>query len=285
MHRRKCDRVVARDSLIFEANSLGSASDRGAEHVPQRKRMTRLRFLVIMTFLFSAATMGTPVAGQTVNAATDPSARLRQVLPPDVAAHVLAVIADARVHGLPANALEQRALKFAARGVPPADIARAVDEHAARQARARALLESVRGSRITGDEVEAGAEAIREGVDEHGVSTLARSSPSGRSLTIPLYVLGNLRARGVPTDQALARLHDRLAAGASDTDLETLPSQAEDAHGRGPGAGGRDVGATRKPSAAPGASGGQGQGPPAGVPANGGKKTHPKKPHGRPGKP
>ena len=49
--------------------------------------------------------------------ARDPSTRLREVLPPDVAQRVLARIADARSHNLPAEALENRALKFAAKGV------------------------------------------------------------------------------------------------------------------------------------------------------------------------
>jgi len=272
-----------------ERGTLGSGRRKAAEHVPQRMRMNRLRICLLMTFLFSAAAMRAPLAGQAPNVATDPSARLREVLPPDVATHVLAVIADARVRGLPANALEQRALKFAARGVPPADIARAVAEHADRQAKAKAVLEAARGSSITGDEVEAGAEAMREGVDDHGVSTLARRAPSGRSLTIPLYVLGSLKARGLPTDQALARVTDRLAVGASDSDLEMLPAQAADAHAGAPGGVGRDVGGARRPSAAPGASGGQGEGPPAAVPANGGRRTHPhgppSTPPGNPGRP
>src|SRR6478609_6103559 len=69
--------------------------------------------------------------------AKDPSARLREVLPPDVAQHVLARIADARAHQLPAEALENRALKFAAKGVPAKDIERSVDEQAQRMDQAR----------------------------------------------------------------------------------------------------------------------------------------------------
>lgn len=243
-----------------------------------------------MLFLLDTATLGSALAGQAAGAAAhDPSARLREVLPPDVAVQVLAVIADARSHGLPATALEQRALKFAARGVPAVDIARSVAEQAQRQTRVMTLLEAVRGSPATSDEVEAGAEAIREGLAGHDVSALAKSTPSGRSLTIPLYVLGSLAARGLPSDQALARVSQRLAAGASDADLETLPEPTTDARSGVPGAIGRDLGATRRPTAAPGASGTPGGGPPAGVPANGGKRTHPSGPPsgtpGRPGKP
>jgi hypothetical protein len=235
----------------------------------------RLRFWIAMLFLLGGTTLGPALAAQTAGAAArDPSARLREVLPPDVAAHVLAVIADARSHGLPAAALEQRALKFAARGVPAQDIARSVAEQAERQARVKTLLESVRGSAATDDEVEAGAEATREGLDGHDVSALARSAPSGRSLTIPLYVLGSLTARGLPSDQALARVSLRLAAGASDADLETLPGQASSARSGVPGAVGREMGAARRPP---------------GVPVNGGARTHPGGPPSgtpvKPGKP
>ncbi len=72
--------------------------------------------------------------------AHDPSDRLREVLPADVAARVLERIADARAHELPADALEQRALKFAARGIAPADIERSVVEQAERMAAARTAL-------------------------------------------------------------------------------------------------------------------------------------------------
>ena len=245
--------------------------------------MMLLRSWMPRILLALAALNAAPVSAQTSNVSTDPSIRLQEVLPPDVASHVLAVIADAREHGLPAKALEQRALKFAARGVPAADIARAVDEHADRQVRVKTLLVTARGSSTTGDEVEAGAEAIREGVDASGVSALAKDAPSGRSLTIPLYVLGSLTARGLPADRALARVSERLAAGASDSDLEMLPAQATDAHGAAPGTVGRDLGATRRPTAPPGASGAPGQGPPPGVPANGGQRGRPKStPSGRP---
>src|SRR6266516_5816799 len=78
--------------------------------------------------------------------AKDPSARLREVLPADVAERVLARIADARAHQLPAEALENRALKFAAKGVDPRNIERSVNEQAQRMESARSALVSGRGS-------------------------------------------------------------------------------------------------------------------------------------------
>jgi hypothetical protein len=208
--------------------------------------------------------------------AHDPSDRLREVLPADVAARVLERIADARARELPAHALEQRALKFAARGIAAADIERSVVEQAERMAAARAALESARGQKPSDDEVEAGAEAIRQGVDASGVSELAKSAPSGRSLAVPLYVLGNLAASGMPAADALQRVRDRLAARATDAEMEKLPAQAADAvNGHRPADVGRDLPATRSKGASAAA------GPPRGVPANGGAAARPT-PAGRP---
>src|SRR6266496_2868824 len=83
--------------------------------------------------------------------AKDPSARLREVLPADVAQRVLARIAAARARQLPAEALENRALKFAAKGVDPSNIERSVNEQAARMEIARAALVNGRPSDPAGD--------------------------------------------------------------------------------------------------------------------------------------
>src|SRR5437762_6058334 len=114
--------------------------------------------------------------------ARDPSTRLREVLPADVAQRVLARIAEARARQLPAEALENRALKFAAKGVAPRNIERSVNEQAERMENARAALETGRQLIPAGDEIEAGAEAMRKGVDASSVALLAKSAPSGRSL-------------------------------------------------------------------------------------------------------
>jgi len=86
--------------------------------------------------------------------ATDPSERLRAVLPADVAERVLARIAEARARELPAQALENRALKFAARGVAPRDIERATAQQAERMAQARDAMQRARRERPSADEIE-----------------------------------------------------------------------------------------------------------------------------------
>lgn len=212
--------------------------------------------------------------------AKDPSVRLREVLPADVAQRVLARIADARARQLPAAALENRALKFAAKGVDPKDIERSVNEQAQRMENAKAALASGRGSNPAADEIEAGAEAIRKGVDGPSVALLAKSAPHDRSLAVPLFVIGSLTDRGLPSDEALQRVLARLKARASDTDLEgmpgELPPQAIAGKANRPAETGRDFGQSHKPATTgrPATAG-----PPAGVPGNAGAKSNPGQSH------
>lgn len=200
--------------------------------------------------------------------AYDPSARLREVLPADVAQQVLATIADARARELPARALEQRALKFAAKGVEPKLIAQSIDQQKLRMEKARDALDNSR--RPSYDEIEAGAEAIRQGVDGTAVSELAKNAPSGRSLAVPLFVIGSLVDRGLPSDEALSRVLARLEARASDADLEKIPEGLGASNSNRPASAGRPD----NPGKALGTTKTRG-GPPAGVPANGGKGAKP----------
>ena len=244
-----------------------------------------MRVSRILTTIGVAMTLAAGTAGAQTPAA-DPSTRLRAVLPADVAERVLATIGQARARELPAQALEQRALKFAARGVAPRDIERAVSEQAERMAQAKGALEQVRGRRVAGDEVEAGAEALRLGVKGAEVTALASSAPSGRSLAVPLFVMASLVDRGLPSDQALQRVRDRLQARATDAEIERLPRdlppQATAGQGNRPAETGRDLAATKRPGNA-GRSGSAG-GPPAGVPGNAGSRGKPVG-TGRPEKP
>jgi len=225
---------------------------------------------------FALLTLAVALSAQSSFAQTpakDPSARLREVLPADVAQRVLARIAAARAHQLPAEALENRALKFAAKGVDPVSIERSVNEQAARMEVAKGALAIGRASAPAGDEIDAGAEAIRKGVDGSSISFLAKNAPSGRSLAVPLFVIGSLTDRGLSSDDALQRVLARLKARASDADLEGMPGDlpGKGSNGQGNGQGnrsgptGRDFGQSHKPATA---------GPPAGVPGNAGKKTN-----------
>ncbi|SRR6266542_6369555 len=225
--------------------------------------------------LASGVSVAAITAAHAQTPAKDPSDRLREVLPANVAEQVLATIADARTHNLPEQALVQRALKFAAKGVDPSSIGKSIADQEDRMEHAKDALDKARGREASDEEVEAGAEALRKGVDGSAVSELAKSAPSGRSLAVPLFVIGSLVDRGLPSDEALARVLARLQARASDRDIANLPNVPEQA-----GAGQSHKPTTTGRPATPGAQGvGVGAaatrpagGPPAGVPANGGKK-------------
>lgn len=150
--------------------------------------------------------------------ANDPSATLRKVLPAKVADHVLATIADARSHSLPAPALEQQALRLTRAGAKPADVEKSIDKSADNMKQAKAALEKG-GRKPTTDEVVAGSKLVGRGVDGSKVSDFAKTAPSGRSLAVPLYVTGSLMDRGLKSDAALARVHARLMQKATDKQL------------------------------------------------------------------
>lgn len=255
------------------------------------RRLTR--YMTIRIIGAAVAFVGGAAAVHAQATPSDVSARLNEVLPADVAARVLAIIAKARANGLSGDALENRALKFAAKGVAPASIERSVAEQEDRMEHVRDTLQRARGRKPTDDEVEAGAEVLRKGVHGAAVSALAKSAPSGRSLAVPLYVIGSLMDRGLPSDSALARVEARLQLRASDRDLESMPNEVVQGNGNGNGRGnkpaetGRDLAETKRPGSAGGAgqNAGSGGGPPSGVPANGGSNAKPTIPPGQAKKP
>lgn len=230
----------------------------------------RIRYIAGLSaglMMLAMATGSVRAGAQAAGQVGDPSSRLAAVLPADVARQVLAVIADARANNLPSDAIANRSLKFAARGIAPQDIARAAVAQGARMRSVRDVLHSARAGAPSGDEVEAGAEALREGVSAADVSRLAQDAPSGRSLTVPLYVIGSLVSRGLSSDEALRRVQSKLAARASDADVEAVGRDAAASHRASDEAHGQRMGA--------GQSGGVGSGmhgPPAGVPGNAGAR-------------
>lgn len=185
-----------------------------------------------------------------------PVDRLRDVLPADVADQVIAIVTDATNRGLPGRAIADRVLEGIAKGrsggeVRTAALALAADLGAAHDALVRA------GRTPDASEIEAGATAMALGVDGATVSALASEAPSGRSLAVPLAVIGALVNRDLPSDDALQAVLDRLNARASEAELVEMPGEAGLLIARGykPSDVGRTLGASR----------------PAGVPANDGR--------------
>jgi len=197
--------------------------------------------LVISTLTTSALLLPTALAGQTPS--HDPSTTLQRVLPPNIAQQVLAEIADARSHSLPAVVLEHRAFELQAKGTPPARIPEMIASTEQALVAGKAALAAGGRTETADAEIEAAGTATGHGVDGGTISTLAELVPSGRSLVVPLTVLTSLVDRGLPSDEALARVVARLQAHASDQELTTLATtengSQHGASGQAPGNGNR----------------------------------------------
>jgi hypothetical protein len=229
------------------------------------------KFTVLAAFVALAA----PLSAQT--STEDLTARLREVLPAEVAERVIATVSEARSRGLPARALEQRALMLARKGTEPGAIARSVADQSRAMGEARAALARGRAGRPADDDVAAGAEVIRKGVDGAQISALAKNAPSGRTLAVPLLVIGSLVDRGLPSDAALARVLERMNARATDAELSRIPEQGVAGRERGEAArAGRPATRPTPPAAGGrGAGGAAGSRPPANVPPTAGGRGRP----------
>lgn len=166
-------------------------------------------------FIFFLAAALLPVSVDAQEVALD---RLQTILPTEISAQVLERIEEARARELPQDAMVTLALEGVAKGRGADEILDAVealgaDMSVAREAVARAGAAPAEG------EIEAATAAMRMGVDGDVVSELARSRASGRSLAVPLLVVGSLVERGLPADDAITSVRDRLEAGATDGEL------------------------------------------------------------------
>jgi hypothetical protein len=132
---------------------------------------------------------------------------------------------------LPVRPLVNRALEGAARRTTSERILRVVREHALALRDAKQAL----GDRSSDDELEAGAIALRAGLDRRALE-MVRSSRARSPVVVPLVVLTDLVRRGVPAaiaQEAVATLGGR-APRADDTLLGLQATVAKNAQ-RGPG--------------------------------------------------
>lgn len=183
----------------------------------------------------------------TVSAQQEAMDRLQEVLPPEVRAQVMERIQAARAMDLPAEAMANLALEGVAKGRSGDEVLTAVSGLVGEMGRAREALMAAGGPPAEG-EIEAATAAMRMGVDAEQVRELARSrqqvraqaqagageqvrvreqvreearvqAEAGRGLAVPLLIMGGLAERGLPSDQAMAMVRDRMMAGAGDAEL------------------------------------------------------------------
>jgi hypothetical protein len=149
------------------------------------------------------------VAGPAAAQQTDPRLeRLDAATRPTVAA----LLDSARAAALPTEPLVQRALEGATKRASGDVIVAAVRRLAADLGHARSAL----GSTASAAELTAGAAALRAGASSTVLASLRQTRRE--PLTVPLAVLADLVASGVPVDSAAAAVL-ALAAQARDADL------------------------------------------------------------------
>jgi hypothetical protein len=144
-------------------------------------------------------------------------ARLRGVLDPETLAKVTRLVDSARAESLPVDPIVGVALEGAQKHAAGARITKAVQDYLGALRAARAAL----GPDATAAEITSGAGVLLSGVSSDVLRQLRAASPK-RSLTVPLVVLADLIARGVPRDTAARAIAAAARANARDDDYSAL---------------------------------------------------------------
>lgn len=144
--------------------------------------------------------------------------RLRAQVDPPTYASLHTVFDSARLVGLPADPLIDKALEGVAKHASGDRIVAVVRDLSARLAEARNAL----GGYGSIDELSAGTAALRAGISPATLAELRRLRHN-EQVTIPLAVAAELVARGVRPDSASNEVLRLAAAGARDVELAALP--------------------------------------------------------------
>ncbi len=165
-----------------------------------------------------AVLMSGALAGGVRGQDTGGRERARATLPPDLFAQVEAVAGEAAGRGLPVEPLYDKALEGAAKRVPPDRIAAAVTLYAGRLGTARQALGPTASIAL----MVAGADALRRGVSEDGLSRLG--SPGDRT-PMAVVVMADLVEAGVPLERVLEVLRYAMDRRAGDEALLEIPAR------------------------------------------------------------
>jgi hypothetical protein len=135
---------------------------------------------------------------------------------------VAALVDTARSLGIPSEPVVDKALEGAAKRAPNDRIITVVRSRFRELVAARGAL----GSGALDAEIIAAADALHAGANAHVITTL-RSTRAGAPLTIPLAVLADLIARGVPADTASAAVLALAHTPATDAQFAALRDDIE----------------------------------------------------------
>ena len=167
-------------------------------------------------------------------AQADPRTKLAARLDSGAVAAILPVIDAAEQQGLPIDPLVQKALEGASKRAPSDRIVTAVRRLSSQLATAKLAFGGVGSA----PELVAGASALQAGVRPEMLATLRAERPQA-SLAVPLGVLAELIARGVPADTGAMAVAALLDAKVSDAQLVALRQDVE-----------RDIGVGAPPTTA-----------------------------------
>jgi len=174
---------------------------------------------VSVRILGLTAVLGALALPALANAQTD---RLTGRLDERTRAAVTGIVDSVRGAGVPADPLVNKALEGASKGADGARIVAAVRALAADLGRARAAL----GARSTEPELVAGAAALRAGASPAFLARLRGDYPR-EALVVPLAVMADLVARGVPADTAAQAVLALVQAGVREADLVAFRQSVE----------------------------------------------------------
>lgn len=139
-----------------------------------------------------------------------------------VQTEVAALVDSAHSRGIPAEPVVDKALEGAAKRAPNDRIIVVVRSRFRELVAARAAL----GSGAMDTELIAAADALHAGASANVITTLRARRP-GAPLTIPLAVLADLIARGVPADTASSAVLALAATPATDAQFAALRDDIE----------------------------------------------------------
>ena len=149
-------------------------------------------------------------------------ARLKSALDAETFAKVSKMTDSARAESLPVDPLVGVALEGAQRRAPGVRIAGAVHDYLVALRGARAAL----GEDAAPAEIVSGAGVLLSGVSPDALRRI-RAAGTRRPLTVPLVVLADLIARGVPRDTAARAIEAAARANARDDDYSALRRYVE----------------------------------------------------------
>lgn len=130
--------------------------------------------------------------------------------------------AEARARGLSEAAIAARVSEGEAKGASEAQILVAASRVKTDMEVTQEAMLAAGRAKPSEDECARGAMLMARGVSSAQIETMARRTPSNRSLVVAFDVVSQLAAQGAPVTQALARVQAKLDRRASDATLLKL---------------------------------------------------------------